>query len=61
MPLLFGRVEEVHRTVDIAVVGHGDGLLAERGDAVDELVDVACAVEEGVFGVQMEVGEFGHG
>ena len=56
----FGRVEEVHRAVDVAVVGHGDGFLAERGDAVDELVNVAGAVEEGVFSVQMEVGEFGH-
>ena len=57
----FGRVEKVHRAVDIAVVGHGDGLLAEGGDAIDELVDIAGAVEEGVFGVQMEVGKFGHG
>ena len=61
MPFCLGRIEEVHRPVDVAVVGHGDGLLAQRGDAVDELVDVAGAVEEGVFGVQMEVGEFGHG
>ena len=43
------------------MVGHGDGLLAEGGDAVHELGKVACAVEEGVLGVQMEVGEFGHG
>ena len=56
-----GRVEEVHRAVDVAVVGHGDGFLAESGDAVDEFINVAGAVEEGVFGVEMEVGEFGHG
>jgi len=43
------------------VVGHGDRLLAQRSYAVDELVEVAGAVEEGLFGVQMEVGEFGHG
>ena len=61
MPLCFGGVEEVDGAVDVAVVGHGDGFLAEGGDAVDELVDVAGAVEEGVLGVQMEVGEFGHG
>ena len=38
MPFCLGRVEEVHRAVDIAVVGHGDRLLAERGHAIDELV-----------------------
>ncbi len=56
-----GRIEKVHRPVDVAVVRHGDGLLAERRDAINELVDVAGAVEEGVFGMQMEMGEFGHG
>ncbi len=56
-----GCIEEVHRPVDVPVVRHRDGLLAQRGDAVNELVDVASAVEEGVFGVQMEMGEFGHG
>jgi hypothetical protein len=40
------------------VVGHGHGLLAEFRHAIDELVDVARAVEEGVLSVQMEVGEF---
>lgn len=55
----FGGVEKVDCAVDVSVVGHGDGFLAERGDAVNELLDVASAVEEGVLGVQMEVGEFG--
>ena len=58
--LLLGGVEEVDGAVDVAVVGHGHGFLAEFGDAVDEFLDVAGAVEQGVFGVQMEVGEFGH-
>ena len=58
---LLGGVEEVDRAEDVAVVGHGHGLLAQGGDAVHELGEVACAVEEGVLGVQMEVGEFGHG
>ena len=31
------------------------------GHAIDELVDVAGAVEQRIFGMQMEVGEFGHG
>jgi hypothetical protein len=51
MPLAFGRVEEVHGAVDVAMVGHGDGLLAQRGDAVNEFLEVAGAVEEGVFGM----------
>ena len=59
--LLLGRVEEVHRPVDVAVVRHRDRLLAQRGHAINELVDVAGAVEQRVFGVQMEVSKFGHG
>jgi hypothetical protein len=43
------------------VVGHGDGLLAKGSNAIDELLDVAGTIEEGVFGVEMEVGELGHG
>ena len=56
-----GGFEEVDGAVDVAVVGHGDGFLAEGGDAVDEFVEVAGSVEEGVLGVEMEVGELGHG
>ena len=56
-----GRIEKMHRSIDVSVVRHGDGLLAERGDAVNELVDVAGAVEKRVFGVQMKMREFGHG
>ena len=48
---VLGGFEEVDGAVDVAVVGHGDGFLAEGGDAVDELFDVAGTVEEGVFGV----------
>jgi hypothetical protein len=59
--LLLGRIEEMDRSVDVAVVRHGHGLLAEGGDAIDELLDVAGAIEEGVFGVEMKVGELGHG
>jgi len=35
--------------------------LAQGGDAFGELGEVAGSVEEGVFGVEMEVGELGHG
>ena len=61
MPFVLRRVEKVHRAVDISVVRHGDRLLPQRRHAIDELVHVAGAVEQGVFGVQMQVGEFGHG
>ena len=54
---LLGSVEEMDRAVDVAMVGHRHGLLAEFRHAIDELVDVAGAVEERVFSVQMEVGE----
>jgi hypothetical protein len=43
------------------VVGHGDGLLTELGNAIYELFDVASAVEEGVFSMQMKMSKFGHG
>jgi len=58
--LVLGGVEEMDSSVDVAVVGHGNGFLSERGYAVDELGNVTGAVEEGVFGVEMEVGELGH-
>ena len=59
--LLLGGVEEVDGAVDVAMVGHGHRFLAEGGDAIDEFLDVAGAVEQGVFGMEMEVGKFGHG
>jgi hypothetical protein len=43
------------------VVGHGDGLLPHGGDLLAEFFDVAGSVKEGVLGMEMEVGEFGHG
>jgi hypothetical protein len=57
----FRGVKEVDGAVDVAVVGHGDRFLAQGGDAFGELGEVAGSVEEGVFGVEMEVGELGHG
>ena len=41
---VIGRVEKVNRTVDVPVVRHCDGLLTQRGHAIDEFVDVAGAV-----------------
>ncbi len=57
----FGCFEEVHRTVDVAVVGDGYGFLSDFVDVGYELFDIAGAIEEGVVGVQMQVGEFSHG
>ncbi len=47
---------------EVAVIGHGDrGHLLAFHD-LDELLDIASAIEEGVIGVAMEVNEraFGH-
>jgi hypothetical protein len=55
--LLLHGVEEVDRAVDVAVVGHGGGGLADFAEVFGELVYVAGAVEEGVVGVEMKMGE----
>jgi len=56
-----GRFKEMHRAVDVPVVGHGHGFLAQRRHAIHEFVHVARAVEKGILSVQVEMGEFGHG
>jgi hypothetical protein len=56
----FRRVEEVDGSVDIAMVGNGDGLLANVRDALNELFYVAGSIEERVIGVQVQVREFSH-
>jgi hypothetical protein len=55
--LLVHGVEEVDGAVDVAVVGDGGGGLADFGEVLGELVDVAGTVEERVVGVEMEVRE----
>ena len=59
--LFLGRIEKVHRAVDVPVVRHGHGLLPQRRHAIRQLIDVAGAVQQRVFGMQMQVGEFSHG
>jgi hypothetical protein len=56
-----GRLKKMHGAVNVAVIGDGDSLLADAGDAVYELFHVARSVEERVIRVQMEVGKFSHG
>src|ERR1700733_3493505 len=41
--LLLGGVEEVDGSVDVAVIGDGDGGLANVGDAVDQFFYVASS------------------
>ena len=60
MPFGARGVVEGHRPEHVAVVGDGQRLHPELRGLVDELVDVAGAVEEAVFGVEMEVDELGH-
>ena len=52
-----GGIDELHRSEDVAVVGHGDGGHVEFLDAIDQLGGLAGAVEHGVIGVQMEMNE----
>ena len=58
----FGRVVELHRAEEVAVVGHGHGGHFLLGDDVHQLADFAGAVEEGIIGVavQMNEGLFRH-
>src|SRR5271163_1667476 len=55
--LLLHGVEEVDCAVDVAVVGHGGGGLADFAEVPGEFVYVAGAVKEGVIGVEMKMGE----
>ncbi len=57
---LVGRIHEMDRAEDIAVVGHGDRGHAQLFHALDELFHVAGAVEHGVVGMEMQVNELGH-
>ena len=57
--LLLHGVVELDRAEHVAVVGDGAGRHAQLGDALGQLLGPAGAVEEGVFGVEVEVNE-GH-
>ena len=57
--LLLHRVEEVHRAVDVAVVGHGRGGLADLVQVRGQFIDVAGSIEKRVIRMQMEVGKLG--
>src|ERR1700691_288594 len=59
--LMLCGVEEMDRAIDIAVVCNRNSLLADVGNALHQLFDIAGAVEQGVVGVEMQVGKFRHG
>ena len=50
----------MHRTKNIAVIGHGDGGHAELLHVLAEFFDVTGAIQQGIVGVQMQVDELGH-
>ena len=57
MPFALGRVVELHRAEQIAVIGHGDGGHLLLDHDLHQLVDFAGAVEQGIVGVAMQVDE----
>ncbi len=59
-PNFLGGVDELDRSEDVAMVGHGHGGHAQLLDALDELLGFACSVEHGVVGVQVQMNEFSH-
>jgi len=60
-PFRLGSLKKMHCAVDVAVVGDGHGLLSDAVDVGHQLFDIAGAIEEGVVGVQVQVGKFSHG
>ncbi len=58
-PGLLGLAVEVDSAVEVAVVGDGDRLLAQRSRALHQRGDLGEAVEEAEFRVQVQVGEHG--
>ena len=58
-----GRVVELHRAEQVAVVGHGDGRHLLLDDGVHQLADFTGAIEQGVIGVAVQMDErvFRHG
>lgn len=59
-PLGLRCLKEMDRAIDVAVIGDGDGLLANRIDVRDQLLHVAGAIQQRVVRMQMKVGELSH-
>ena len=54
---LFGGLVEIQNAVHVAVVGDGHSLLPQFLGAVQKALNAAGAIQEAVFGVDMEMGE----
>ena len=52
MPFVLGRIEKVHRPVDVPVVRHRDRLLPQRRHPVNELVHIASPIQQRIFRMQ---------
>jgi hypothetical protein len=59
-PRVSGGTEELHHAEHRAVVRDGHGAHVQLFDPVDQLLDVAEAVQQGIFGVHVKVGEIRH-
>jgi hypothetical protein len=59
-PLRLRRLEEVHRPIDVPVVGHRHGLLPQRRHPVNQLGDVTSPVQQRVLRMQMQMRKFRH-
>jgi hypothetical protein len=51
---------ECNRRKHVAVLGHGHRRHPELLRLIEQLLDSACAVEQGVLGVEVEVDEIVH-
>jgi hypothetical protein len=59
--VFLGSIEEVHRTINISVIGDRNRFLADARYALNQLFNVARTVQQGVVGVQVQVSKFRHG
>jgi hypothetical protein len=48
------------RAIDVAVIGDRDRFLSDASNMLNQLFDIARAIEQRVVGVEMQVCEFRH-
>jgi hypothetical protein len=59
-PMLLRSVKKMDRAIDVAVIGDRDRFLSDASNMLNQLFDIARAIEQRVVGVQMQVCEFRH-
>ncbi len=59
MPWLHRFAIKLYGAEHVAVIGHGDGRLLERFDALEKLIDLVGAVQKTVFGMAVKMNETG--